>query len=59
MRTCCASAHGGILWMMLPLVLANVDNDLMSKHGFANTVCIVSELRPDGLRCVEWDGVKI
>ena len=44
---------------MLPLVLSNVDNDLMSKHGFDHTTCIVSELRPDGLRCVEWDGVRI
>ena len=52
-------AHGGVLWLMLPLVLTNVDNDLMSKHGFGHTTCIVSELRPDGLRCVEWDGVKI
>jgi 2,3-bisphosphoglycerate-dependent phosphoglycerate mutase len=52
-------AHGGVLWMMLPLVLPNVDNDLMSKHEFGYTTCIISELRPDGLRCVEWDGVKI
>lgn len=52
-------AHGGVLWMMLPLVLANVDNDLMSKHGFGHTTCIVSELRPDGLCCVEWDGMKV
>ena len=37
-------AHGGVLWMMLPLVLTNVDNDLMSQHGFGHTTCIVSEL---------------
>jgi probable phosphoglycerate mutase len=52
-------AHGGLLWLMLPLVLTNVDNELMSQHGFGHTTCIISELRPDGLRCVEWDGVKI
>ena len=52
-------AHGGVYWMMLPLVLPNVDNDLMEKHGFPNTTCIVSELGPDGLRCIEWDGIKI
>ena len=52
-------AHGGVLWMMLPLVLTNVDIDLMSKHGFGHTTYIVSELRPDGLRCVEWDSAKI
>jgi broad specificity phosphatase PhoE len=52
-------AHGGVLWLMLPLVLSNVDTDLMSKHGFGHTTCIVSELEPDGLRCIEWDGVRI
>jgi len=52
-------AHGGVLWLMLPLVLSNVDSDLMSQHGFGHTTCIVSELGPDGLRCIEWDGFKI
>ena len=52
-------AHGGVLWMMLPLVLTNVNDNLMSQHGFGHTTCIVSEPRPDGLRYVEWDGVKI
>jgi broad specificity phosphatase PhoE len=52
-------AHGGVLWMMLPLVLPSVDADLMSKHGFGHATCVISELGPDGLRCVEWDGVRI
>jgi 2,3-bisphosphoglycerate-dependent phosphoglycerate mutase len=52
-------AHGGVLWLMLPLVLTNVNNDMMSKHGFDHTTSIVSELGPDGLRCVEWGGVAI
>jgi broad specificity phosphatase PhoE len=52
-------AHGGVLWMMLPLVLPNVDADLMSKHGFGHATCIVSEIGADGLRCVEWDGIRI
>jgi broad specificity phosphatase PhoE len=52
-------AHGGVLWMMLPLVLTNVDNDLMSKHGFGHTSCLVSELRPSGLYGIEWNGEKI
>ncbi len=51
-------AHGGVYWMMLPLVLSNVDNDLMSQHGFGHTTCVVAELRPPGLRCMEWGGVK-
>jgi len=52
-------AHGGVLWMTLPLVLTNVDNDMMSKYGFDHTTCIVSELGPNGLHCVEWGGVVI
>lgn len=52
-------SHGGVLWMMLPLVLANVDHDWMAQRGLANTALIVAELGPDGLRCVEWDGVKV
>jgi broad specificity phosphatase PhoE len=52
-------AHGGVLWLMLPLVLTNVNNDLMAKHEFSYTTCIVSELGLNGLHCVEWDGEKI
>jgi probable phosphoglycerate mutase len=52
-------AHGGVLWMMLPLVLPNVNNDLMAKRGFGHTTCIVSELRSDGLHCVGWDDQTI
>lgn len=52
-------AHGGVLWMMLPLVLPNVDNDFVQKHNLGYTTCIVSELGSEGLRCVEWDGITI
>ena len=52
-------AHGGVLWLMLPLAPPSVDADLMSKHGFGHTTCIVSEIGADGLCCVEWDGVRI
>lgn len=52
-------SHGGVLSMMLPLVLANVDHDMMAQRGLANTALIVAELGSNGLRCVEWDGVKI
>lgn len=52
-------SHGGLLWMMLPLVLPNLSHDLIAGRGLANTTCIVAELGPDGLRCVEWDGITI
>jgi broad specificity phosphatase PhoE len=49
-------SHGGLYWQMLPLVLKNVDNELIARHGIDYTRCIVSERRPDGLYCVEWNG---
>jgi len=49
-------SHGGVYWMMLPLVLKNVDHAFISKHGFDYATDIVSELRPEGLVCVEWNG---
>jgi broad specificity phosphatase PhoE len=52
-------AHGGVYWMMLPLVLVNVDNTLMAQRGFGHGMRVVAELGRDGLRCVEWDGVKV
>ena len=52
-------SHGGLLWMMLPLVLSNVDHDLIAGRGLANTAYLTCELGADGLRCVEWDGVKM
>ena len=53
-------AHGGLYWMMLPLVLRNIDTDFLYKQqGFPYTAIIVSELTPAGLVCVEWNGTKI
>jgi len=51
-RLLCVS-HGGLYWMMLPLVVRNVDIDLMSRHGFGYAAYVVSELRPEGLFCIE------
>jgi hypothetical protein len=42
--------------MMLPLILKNVDTELISSLGFDYASSIVAELRPDGLFCVEWNG---
>ena len=49
-------AHGGVYWMMLPLVLKNVDTDLIARHGFEYATCIVAEWRSTGLYCVDWNG---
>jgi len=50
--------HGGLYWMMLPLVLRNVDHELISRQqGFDYQTIMVAEWRPEGLVCVEWNGV--
>lgn len=52
-------AHGGVYWMMLPIVLKNVDHALIAKYRIKNTACIVAELRPEGLVCVDWNGEQL
>jgi probable phosphoglycerate mutase len=52
-------SHGGVFWMMLPLVLKNVDNELAARHGLDYAGCIVAEWRPEGLYCVEWNGHRL
>jgi probable phosphoglycerate mutase len=49
-------AHAGLYWMMLPVVLKNVNWELISRYGFEFTTCIVAEWRPEGLFCVDWNG---
>ncbi len=48
--------HGGLYRCMLPLVLANADSDFVLKQPMGNTVCIVTETRPEGLIWIEWEG---
>ncbi|MGC1375845.1 MAG: histidine phosphatase family protein [Anaerolineales bacterium] len=52
-------AHGGVYGMMLPVVLKNVDVELVSRFGFEYTACVVAELRPAGLFCVDWNGHSV
>ncbi|MGE5250070.1 MAG: histidine phosphatase family protein, partial [Bacteroidota bacterium] len=53
-RIVCIS-HGGLYRMMLPLVLKNVDQDLINARGFEYASCVVAEARLEGLYCVEWN----
>ena len=48
--------HGGLLGMMLPLVLVNVDTDFMRQQSYDYASFIVSKLSPDGLICTHWNG---
>ncbi len=51
--------HGSLLYLMLPLVLANLDSTAMVDLPMPNTGVIIVEQRASGLVCLEWCGVKI
>jgi broad specificity phosphatase PhoE len=44
--------HGGLLYQMLPLVVANVDHAFVRQHSLANCACVFVELQGDQLVCV-------
>jgi broad specificity phosphatase PhoE len=48
-------SHGGLYWMMLPVVLKNVDAAMIERFGLGYTVCIEAELRGEELFCVAWN----
>ena len=52
-------AHGGLYWMMLPVVLRNVNPEFISKYGFDYSTCIVAEQKENGLFCIDWNGNSI
>ncbi|MFN8530822.1 MAG: histidine phosphatase family protein [Anaerolineae bacterium] len=52
-------AHGGLYWMMLPLILKNIDTDFIRRSQFAYTACITAEWRPSGLWCTDWNGLPV
>ncbi len=52
-------SHGGVYWMMLPLVLRNIDLGWIDRHGLAYTTCITAECRRGELVCVEWNGESV
>jgi broad specificity phosphatase PhoE len=51
--------HSSLLYMMLSEVLSNIDLAFAREQPMPNTAVIVAEQRDDGLKCVEWCGVKI
>jgi len=49
-------SHGGLCWMMLPVVLKNIDKEFIAQHGLHNATYVTAELRSGGSYCVEWNG---
>jgi broad specificity phosphatase PhoE len=50
--------HGGLFQLMLPLVLANVDDLFVGSHGINHTDCVIAEQQPVGLVCLQWGQFK-
>ncbi len=51
--------HGSLLYLMLPLVLTNIDAATVSDYPMPNIAVIIAEKRAIGLVCLEWCGVKL
>ena len=51
--------HGGLLQLMLPEVLTNIDHAFVKSHGIRHTQCIISEQRQAGLVCIQWGDVRL
>ena len=47
-------SHGGLLQLMLPEILTNIDHDFVRLHGIGHTQCIIVELLHDELICKQW-----
>jgi len=47
-------SHGGLLQLMLPEILTNIDHDFVKSHGIDHTQCIIAELLKDKLVCQQW-----
>lgn len=50
--------HGGLLQLMLPLVLSNIDNDFVRSHGLGHTDCVVAEDFSDQFVCKQWGATQ-
>lgn len=49
-------SHGGLLQLMLPEILTNIDHAFVRSHGIGHTQCVVVEQNSDGLMCLQWGG---
>lgn len=50
--------HGGLFQLMLPLVLSNIDDDVVRSHGIGHTACVIAESLSDGFVCRQWGDIQ-
>ena len=51
-------SHGGLLQLMLPEILANIDHEFVRFHGIGHTQCIIAELLHGELVCKQWGDLQ-
>jgi broad specificity phosphatase PhoE len=51
--------HGSLLYLMLPLVLTNIDFATVGEYSMNNTIIIIAEKRAAGLVCLEWGDLTV
>lgn len=51
--------HGGLFKLMLPLILTNIDVPFVTQHPISHTDCIIAELQPNGLQCLQWGEIQL
>jgi broad specificity phosphatase PhoE len=51
-------SHGGLLQLMLPEILTNIDHAFIRSHGIRHTQCIIAEQQSATLVCLQWGSVK-
>jgi probable phosphoglycerate mutase len=50
--------HGGLLHLMLPLILTNIDNGFVRLHRIGHTECVIAESVSGQLVCKQWGEVE-
>ena len=51
-------SHGGLLQLMLPELLINIDHAFVRSNGIRHTQCIIAEQKSAMLVCLQWGNVK-
>ena len=51
-------SHGGLLQLMLPEILTNIDHAFVRSNGIRHTQCIIAKRSPAGFFCVQWGDVQ-
>lgn len=51
-------SHGGLLRIMLPEIIQNIDHEFTGSHPLGNTDLVTTELVGEALICREWAGIQ-